>query len=577
MTAIPSHLPTGSTIDLKSTLIYHTEDRDPCVLTTPIQPGTFRNHYRLGKGTLRPPLVWHPIEGFPCRCKIEMVETDGVYKGIAGSNRYEKRKGFSTFLNLHPRLELDGDFSGATFITISGTLEVWGVQELTEQLRQQISNTNFRKQRLEFMTAELKTARNHARHSRRMAMDLKTENNRIRRSGSWLVTYPLRWLLRPFVPHRPLPMPTPGTEASPLSKASKLPYDPTTLVSIAIPIYNGAYYLKETLSNVLKQSHHALEVVVVDDASTDTSAEIVRSFVKDDSRVRLYENRENLGMVANWNRAISLCRGKWVLLMGQDDLLDEEMVETALRSARKEIRLVLVSRHFLYAEDADPALRDSYELELPTLDRLGTASGVLPPDVFADVIPYLPTPCTNFIGEPLCGLIRKDVFESIGTYQPRLSQLADYEFWLRLTLQEPCVFLEERLVTFRVHGNAVTSLHMKDPVKGIHLESALLLLELLTGEPYQEVRVKFPELAQVWRGQLELDLMNLLTFSKRDDSVASIIRTACEEHPNLKMHLETTEADFTALEQVLLRFKAKVSHRSPGLILRKLQTKWAKR
>lgn len=89
----------------------------------------------------------------------------------------------------------------------------------------------------------------------------------------------------------------------------------TDLVSICIPAYNNEKDIKGTLESLLEQTYKNIEIVVVDDASTDSTAAIVES-IKDD-RIHLYRNEKNLGMAGNWNRCgtgkrriyqVNLCR-----------------------------------------------------------------------------------------------------------------------------------------------------------------------------------------------------------------------------------------------------------------------------
>ncbi len=382
---------------------------------------------------------------------------------------------------------------------------------------------------------ECRHLRKQVRHYRRMAEDFRRERDALRRSWSWVVTAPLRGVLRPWLGRgvgeagrKPAGV---RVEEEPMPR--RLGYDEGVRVSIAIPVHNGAAYLGETLRSVLSQTHAAVEVVVVDDVSVDGSVGIAEEFARRDGRVRVLRNRERLGMTGNWNLAVRECVGEWILLMGQDDLLDADAIEVALGARREGVRLVLASRGFAFEDDASEALRESYDWELPTLDRMGVPPGLVRPGVIAELIPLLPTPCTNFIGEPLCGLVRRDVFETHGGYHGGLGQLSDYEFWLRFALREPMVYLHEKLVTFRVHGASATGTNHRDPVRGVHLESAKLLLECLVGEAYAEARGRYPELCEVWEQQLKVDVSSLQEFARRDVRAAAVIEEARAADPEL--------------------------------------------
>lgn len=99
------------------------------------------------------------------------------------------------------------------------------------------------------------------------------------------------------------------------------------LVSIIVPAYNSAGHIYETIASVLTQTMEDLEVLIVDDASTDETPSIVRSFSKRDERVILLVQSENRGVAAARNRALSMARGRYVAYLDSDDLWMPEKLE----------------------------------------------------------------------------------------------------------------------------------------------------------------------------------------------------------------------------------------------------------
>ena len=85
----------------------------------------------------------------------------------------------------------------------------------------------------------------------------------------------------------------------------------TPLVSICIPAFNAQQWILECVNSALAQTYHSLEVLVVDDASTDNTAELVRSI--NDPRIRLVSNVQRLGMVGNWNKCLELAQAEFRL------------------------------------------------------------------------------------------------------------------------------------------------------------------------------------------------------------------------------------------------------------------------
>lgn len=91
-------------------------------------------------------------------------------------------------------------------------------------------------------------------------------------------------------------------------------------VSIALCTYNGAKYLPMQLDSILQQTYPNLELVIVDDNSTDDTQSLLKLRAKDDCRIKLFLNDENLGFNANFEKAIKLCSGNFIAIADQDDV-----------------------------------------------------------------------------------------------------------------------------------------------------------------------------------------------------------------------------------------------------------------
>jgi glycosyltransferase involved in cell wall biosynthesis len=100
------------------------------------------------------------------------------------------------------------------------------------------------------------------------------------------------------------------------------------LVSILLPVYNGATYLRESLDSMLRQSYQDFELIIIDDGSRDESARIIQSV--NDDRIRFYR-QDNRGLAATLNRAIALSRGEYLARQDQDDMSLPDRLEKQLR------------------------------------------------------------------------------------------------------------------------------------------------------------------------------------------------------------------------------------------------------
>jgi len=102
------------------------------------------------------------------------------------------------------------------------------------------------------------------------------------------------------------------------------------LVSIAIATYKGEKYIKEQIESILNQTYKNLEIIICDDNSTDNTFNILKEYAKKDKRIKLYKNKQNLGYVKNFEKAISLCHGDYIALSDQDDIWLKEKIKILL-------------------------------------------------------------------------------------------------------------------------------------------------------------------------------------------------------------------------------------------------------
>jgi glycosyltransferase involved in cell wall biosynthesis len=104
------------------------------------------------------------------------------------------------------------------------------------------------------------------------------------------------------------------------------------LVSIALCTYNGEKYLKEQLDSIINQTYRNLEIIIVDDCSSDTTFEIVKKYAEADKRIRYFQNEVNLGYNKNFERAINLTTGDYISISDQDDIWMLDKIEILLKS-----------------------------------------------------------------------------------------------------------------------------------------------------------------------------------------------------------------------------------------------------
>ncbi|HUL32094.1 MAG TPA: glycosyltransferase family 2 protein, partial [Thermodesulfobacteriota bacterium] len=109
-----------------------------------------------------------------------------------------------------------------------------------------------------------------------------------------------------------------GTSAVGKGKRQHKSLSMTKKVSVCIPSYNGARFIGATIKSVLDSVYQDFEIIISDDASTDSTFKVIESF--HDGRISVYRNERNLGVVRNWNQALTKATGDYVGLLNHDDL-----------------------------------------------------------------------------------------------------------------------------------------------------------------------------------------------------------------------------------------------------------------
>lgn len=218
-------------------------------------------------------------------------------------------------------------------------------------------------------------------------------------------------------------------------------------VSIVIPVYNGERYVQATLNSILKQTWQDLEVIVVNDGSTDRSMEICRQF--NDPRIR-YAEQENGGLAAARNAGIRIARGEYLGFIDADDTWSPDKVSRHVEHFRSDPELGL---SYSYS-----SLMDEAGQNLGTLQKEGTN-----PTTFADC--YV----RNVIGNGSNAMLRREVFSGrrsnpglfppLKTFDPDLRRAEDYELWSRIASLTgwKIACISEVLVQYRINMSGLSS------------------------------------------------------------------------------------------------------------------------
>lgn len=220
-------------------------------------------------------------------------------------------------------------------------------------------------------------------------------------------------------------------------------------VSVLIPVYNASAYLRDSIASITAQTLTDIEIVAVNDGSTDGSGEVLDRIAAADPRVRVL-HQPNGGIVAALNAGLALTRGRYIARMDGDDLAWPE------RLARQ--------RDYLDANSDVVAVGTLYR----AIDADGTvvhvqrAGGLLPP---TDVCTFPPHVVS--LSHPTL-MVRGEAIRQLGGYRSFFPHAEDHDLFIRLARFGRLVVMPEVLLDYRVHGSSVSTRHRR-----VQLDNAL--------------------------------------------------------------------------------------------------------
>jgi glycosyltransferase involved in cell wall biosynthesis len=271
------------------------------------------------------------------------------------------------------------------------------------------------------------------------------------------------------------------------------------LVSVCIPTYNGAAHLAECLDSVCSQTYGNCEILVVDDCSSDETVALVESYRRQDGRMRVVQNKRNLGLIGNWQRCIDLARGDYIKFAFQDDVLYPSFIEALVRALEGGARFAFCAREFIFEEGTDPSLQITLERGRRRIDRFFAEKRLIEPHVYCEaLLQALPW---NIVGEPTVTLLHRDLFTTYGGFNADYMQMLDYEFWCRIGVNERICYVPQVLAKFRLHSASTTSRNLSTRAYRARVVDPMLLLHDFAFAPVFE---RLRSVARSWRPPVEM-------------------------------------------------------------------------
>ncbi|WMJ74830.1 glycosyltransferase [Cytophagaceae bacterium ABcell3] len=222
------------------------------------------------------------------------------------------------------------------------------------------------------------------------------------------------------------------------------------LVTVVCLSYNHQGFLAEALDSVLGQTYSNIEVIVVDDASTDDSREVIAHYVKQNPSIKLIPNGQNLGNCRSFNKALDIASGEYIIDFATDDVMHPERVEKQVAAfERLSDDYAAVFTNAAYIDEHAGFLKYHYRAEQYPSVPCG--------DIYKSILSNNGIICTPTL------MFRTHVVRALGGYDERLSY-EDFDICLRVARKYKFYFLKQVLTEWRIvaGSHSKTALHAKN-------------------------------------------------------------------------------------------------------------------
>ena len=207
----------------------------------------------------------------------------------------------------------------------------------------------------------------------------------------------------------------------------------TPLVSVVISCYNHENFIEDCILSVIKQTYKNIELIVFDDGSVDKSADKLEELSK--KHHFFFQRQKNIGYTATLNRAIKLCKGKYVAFLGSDDMFFQDKIEKQVEFLEDREDIAVCGGDVAVINEAGLLIKNRKEQPYREVDFQ---------TLFNDRNAGVPAPTA---------LIRLDVLRKVGGFDPDI-RLEDLYLWLKIThFGYKLAILSDTLVYYRKHGS----------------------------------------------------------------------------------------------------------------------------
>ena len=204
-------------------------------------------------------------------------------------------------------------------------------------------------------------------------------------------------------------------------------------VTVLMSVYNGEKYIKEAIDSILNQTFKDFEFLIINDGSTDRTAEIIRNY--SNTRIKIHKNKENFGLTKSLNIGLKLARGEYIARQDADDMSMSERLE-------KELDFLETHKDYAVVGTFVKIMNENSKI-IRLLDR-----------------PLEDKQIREFLKKDNCithgsSMIRMESFYDVGSYDESMERSQDYELWLRISKKYRMANIPEYLYIWRNHKDNI--------------------------------------------------------------------------------------------------------------------------
>ena len=229
-----------------------------------------------------------------------------------------------------------------------------------------------------------------------------------------------------------------------------------------MPVFNGSNFLEESIHSVLSQSYKYFEFIIINDASTDNTLDILNDYKTLDKRIKIINNSSQLGIAESLNIGINNSKGKYIARIDADDIWEPQKLSIQINFLKKDPNLVFVFTDYIYIN------HEGKEIE----NIKNKNKRLLLGNIYKNILKK------NFIVHSSV-IFRKETVFYLGLYNNEYKNTEDYELWIKFFASPYKIkIIKKKLVKYRIHSNMISKTRRKEQYKYL-IRAKLLGFRLL--------------------------------------------------------------------------------------------------